>query len=198
MIRFMTDLMRRVLRGLVVVLLVLGLPYAAMAQAPAAPPPGTLKVSVSGDLVTMQAVDVPLDQVLRKLGEVLRTRIGDRTYVVGQLKEANKNRLTPMIRIQEYLIFMLQMAAAFGLGFQVPVVVAVLATLGIASSKTMGRVRKYVWFGIAVGAAVITPSPDVTSMLLLFVPMVLLYEAGLLAARLIERERRQKDEAAGA
>lgn len=119
----------------------------------------------------------------------MRTRLGSETYALAQLKKADVHRLTPMIRIQEYLVFVLQMAAAFGLGFQVPVVVALIATIGIASSRDMARVRKYVWFGIAVAAAIITPSPDVTSMMLLFVPMVLLYEAGLLAARLIERER---------
>lgn len=119
----------------------------------------------------------------------LRTRIGDKTWVVGLLKEADKNRLTPMIRIQEYLVFMLQMAAAFGFGFQVPVVVALLATIGVASAQQMGKARKYVWFGIAIAAAFITPSPDLTSLMLLFIPMVLLYEAGLLAARMIERKK---------
>jgi Sec-independent protein secretion pathway component TatC len=118
----------------------------------------------------------------------LRVRIGGKTYTVGQIREPGRQRLKPMIRIQGYLISMLQMAAAFGLGFQVPVIVALLATIGIASSSDMARVRKYVWFGIAVIAALITPSPDVTSMMLLFIPMVLLYEAGLMAARVIERE----------
>jgi len=97
MIRLMTDLMRSGVRGLVaravvpLVLLMLCVPAAAMGQAPGTAPPGTLKVSASGDLVTLEAVDVPLDQVLRKLGEVLRTRIVIET-VLG--RDLGKTRVT--------------------------------------------------------------------------------------------------------
>ena len=98
-----------------------------------------------------------------------------------------------MIKIQEYLIFILQMAAAFGGGFQVPVIVALIATIGVASAKQMAKARKYVWFGIAVAAALITPTPDATTMMFLMVPMVLLFEAGLIAARIIEKERANTD-----
>lgn len=119
----------------------------------------------------------------------LRVRIDGKTLALGPMREPGHSRVTPMIGIRGYLISMLQMAAAFGIGFQVPVVVALLATIGIATSVDLARVRKYVWFGIAVAAAIITPSPDVTSMMLLFVPMVLLYEVGLMAARFLEKER---------
>jgi Sec-independent protein translocase protein (TatC) len=121
----------------------------------------------------------------------LRVRLGGKTFTVGILKEAGHNRLTPMIQIQEYLIFILQMAAAFGGGFQVPVIVALIATIGVASSKQMAKARKYVWFGIAIAAALITPTPDATTMMFLMVPMIFLFEAGLISARLIERERAQ-------
>jgi sec-independent protein translocase protein TatC len=123
----------------------------------------------------------------------IRVRFGDKTYATSQLRQVGEeNKVQPNIRIGEYMTFVLQMAAAFGVGFQVPVVVALLATIGIATAAQMGAVRKYVWFGICIAAAIITPSPDVTSMMLLFVPMTLLYEAGLLAARIIERERQKK------
>jgi sec-independent protein translocase protein TatC len=70
----------------------------------------------------------------------------------------------------------------------VPVVVAFVAMIGVASAAQMGTMRRYVWFGMAIVAAIVTP-PDVGSMLFLLVPMALLYEVGLIAARFLERER---------
>jgi sec-independent protein translocase protein TatC len=122
----------------------------------------------------------------------IRTRIGPHTYVIGTLRTvADQNTIRPTIRIADYLILVLQMAAAFGIGFQVPVVVALLATLGIVETSRMAQVRRYVWFGIAVVAAIVTPSPDALTLMLLLVPMILLYEVGLFVGRMIERERSQ-------
>ncbi|HON68712.1 MAG TPA: twin-arginine translocase subunit TatC, partial [Phycisphaerae bacterium] len=80
-------------------------------------------------------------------------------------------------------------AAAFGIGFQVPVVVAFLAVLGIFSADEMARFRRHVILIMAIAAAVFTPSPDPFSMMLLLLPMVGLFEAGLFVARRIERSR---------
>ncbi|UCD30431.1 MAG: twin-arginine translocase subunit TatC [Planctomycetota bacterium] len=85
-------------------------------------------------------------------------------------------------------MFVLHLAAAFGIGFQVPVVVAFLASLGIATAGDMARLRRYVWFGMAILSAFITP-PDVTSMLFLLLPMALLFEVGLIVAKFIEKSR---------
>lgn len=124
----------------------------------------------------------------------IRIRFGEKTYSLDRLKETgHRNRITPMITIQDYMIFILEMAAAFGGGFQVPVIVALLATIGIFTAADMARMRRYVWFGIAVFAAFITPSPDAATMLLLYVPMAALFEGGLVAARFIERERRKEN-----
>jgi len=104
----------------------------------------------------------------------------------------HRNKVTPTIRIGDFMMFILQMAAAFGLGFQIPVVVALLTTIGIFSAADMSRARRYIWFGIAALAVLICPAPDANSMILLWVPMVGLFEAGLVAARVIEKERAQK------
>lgn len=119
----------------------------------------------------------------------VRMRVGDKYYSVSHLQEVERvNRVESMISISEYVMFILQLAAAFGVGFQVPVVVAFLATLGIMTAAQMGSMRQYIWFGMAITAAVITP-PDITSMMLLLLPMALLLEIGLFVARLIERRR---------
>jgi len=123
----------------------------------------------------------------------LRIHYGDKTYTIGHLMEtSNQNRLNPMMRLSEYIIFILQLAAAFGLSFQVPVAGAFVATLGIASAAQMAGLRRYIWFTMAIAAAVVTPTTDVTSLCLLLVPMMGLLEIGLLAARLIERGRKDQ------
>lgn len=119
----------------------------------------------------------------------IRMKVGQTVYSVAHLTEVQqRNRIEPMMRISEYIVFALHLAAAFGIGFQVPVVVSFVAVLGIASAAEMGKLRRYIWFGMAIGAAFITP-PDVASMLMLLGPMALLFEAGLIVARVIERRR---------
>jgi Sec-independent protein secretion pathway component TatC len=122
----------------------------------------------------------------------VNVRYGGQAYRFAHLekvREHDRLEVEPMIRMSDYLLLVLGMMAAFGIGFQIPVVVALIATLGIATAKDMAAVRRHVIFAIAIAAAVITPSADLASMLALMIPMVLLFEAGLVAARFIERER---------
>ncbi len=122
----------------------------------------------------------------------MRVRYGGTTYTFGRLQTAGKhNRVVTEIRLSEIVPFTLELAAAFGLGFQVPVVVAFIAVIGVLSSKEMAGYRRHVVLVMAVGAAIITPSPDPFSMTLLLLPMIGLFEAGLFAARAIERSRAQ-------
>lgn len=87
-----------------------------------------------------------------------------------------------MTDIDKYLSFVLTMFIAFGVTFEVPVIVIVLVRLGIVSLETLRSIRAYVIVGAFVVGAVFTP-PDVVSQLLLAVPLWLLYELGLLLAR---------------
>ena len=81
-----------------------------------------------------------------------------------------------------YISFVLSLSLAFGLAFQVPLVVLFLATTGIVPLDQLRRSRRYVIFGIFVAAAILTP-PDVISQLLLAIPMLILFEGALLVAR---------------
>lgn len=83
--------------------------------------------------------------------------------------------------IDSYLSFVLTMFLAFGVTFEVPVVVVVLVRFGIVSVAKLKQIRPYMIVGAFVIAALVTP-PDAMSMLLLAVPLVLLYEAGVFAA----------------
>ena len=85
--------------------------------------------------------------------------------------------------IENYLDFVLMMCLAFGLTFEVPVVVIVLVRMGMVSVEKLKAIRPYVIVGAIVIAAAVTP-PDIMSQLFLAVPLCLLYEVGLLLAPL--------------
>ena len=119
----------------------------------------------------------------------LRMRMSNETRVIRTAPLDRPNMIRPNFSMRSTIQMTLQMAAAFGVGFQVPVVVAFLATLGIASAETMGKSRRVTWFVMAICAAVFTPSGDPGTMLLLLIPMGILFEAGLIAARSIEKRK---------
>jgi len=87
----------------------------------------------------------------------------------------------------------LTMFMAFGIAFEVPIVVVVLARLGIVSIEKLKSFRGYFVVGAFVVAAVVTP-PDVVSQLSLAIPMCILYEVGIWAARIFIRTTKAPDE----
>lgn len=91
-----------------------------------------------------------------------------------------------MTDISHYLDFVLVMFLAFGLCFEVPVAVVILVALGVVGPEALKRNRGYVIVGAFAVSAVVTP-PDALSMILLAVPMCLLYEVGIVAARAVAR-----------
>lgn len=90
--------------------------------------------------------------------------------------------------IGTYLSFVVNMFIAFGVAFEVPIVVILLVRVGFVSVAKLKQVRPYVIVGAFVISAVVTP-PDVTSQLLLALPLCLLYEVGVLVASLIARPK---------
>ncbi|WP_425497244.1 twin-arginine translocase subunit TatC [Luteimonas flava] len=89
-----------------------------------------------------------------------------------------------MTDINAYLNFVLVIFLAFGLSFELPVALVILVLLGWVTTDQLREARGYAVVGVFVLAAVITP-PDVVSQLMLAIPMCLLYEAGIIAARLL-------------
>jgi sec-independent protein translocase protein TatC len=86
--------------------------------------------------------------------------------------------------IDNYLSFVLTMFIAFGVTFEVPIVVVLLVRMNVLTIKKLKEIRPYVIVGAFVISAVVTP-PDVFSQLILAIPLIVLYEAGIIAARLI-------------
>ena len=92
--------------------------------------------------------------------------------------------VTMMTDIDKYLSFVLTMFIAFGITFEVPVVVIVLVRMRMVTLEKLRSIRAYVVVGAFVAGAIFTP-PDVVSQLLLAIPLWLLYEFGLLMARFV-------------
>ena len=90
--------------------------------------------------------------------------------------------------IENYLNFVLTLFLAFGVTFEVPIVVLILARMGVVTIAQLQEIRPYFIVGSFVIAAIVTP-PDVISQLLLAIPMCLLYEVGILAARIFGKPR---------
>lgn len=100
------------------------------------------------------------------------------------ISEVSPASITPAPDIEQYLSFVLTMFVAFGTTFEVPIVVVLLVRFGVVSLQKLKDMRPYAIVGAFVIAAVVTP-PDVTSQVMLAIPMCLLYELGLLAARFV-------------
>jgi sec-independent protein translocase protein TatC len=92
--------------------------------------------------------------------------------------------------IEAYFNFVLGMFLAFGLAFEVPVVVVVLVMTGLVTVEQLREWRGYVVVAIFVVAAIVTP-PDVVSQIALAIPMCLLYEIGLLVAQGVTKRRKE-------
>lgn len=91
-------------------------------------------------------------------------------------------------RVGEYLSLMMKLIFAFGLCFQLPVIMTLLARVGLATSKGMAEKRKYAIVGVFIVAAVFTP-PDPISQISLALPIILLYEISIYMAKWVERKR---------
>jgi sec-independent protein translocase protein TatC len=95
--------------------------------------------------------------------------------------------ITPAPDIEAYLNFVITMFLAFGITFEIPLIQLVLVRSGAVTVEKLKQARSYVIVGAFVIAAVVTP-PDVLSQLLLAIPMCVLYEVGIVAARFVPKK----------
>lgn len=92
-----------------------------------------------------------------------------------------------------YISFVVKMTMAFGIGFEFPLVLVFLQLIGILSPAALRRARRYAIVGIVALVAILTPSGDPFTLLILSVPMWLFYEASILIGVLHERRRRRAE-----
>ena len=100
-------------------------------------------------------------------------------------------------KVNEYLSLVMTLIFAFGLCFQLPVIMTLLARTGLATSEGMAAKRKYAIVGVFIVAAIFTP-PDPISQISLAIPIILLYEVSIQMAKLVEKKRREQEAAAEA
>ncbi|MCR4922878.1 MAG: twin-arginine translocase subunit TatC [Lachnospiraceae bacterium] len=93
----------------------------------------------------------------------------------------------PLFAMDKYLNFLLSFLLPFGVAFELPVVIYMLASHGVVDHKQLSALRKYILLLIVTISAILTP-PDVVSQIMLSVPLYLLYEIGVLVARLCKRQ----------
>lgn len=121
------------------------------------------------------------------------------TYVMPRAWEfflsfENPSASTPIIleaKISEYLSLVLQLTGAFGLAFQLPVIMVIACLLDFVGSNSLKRKRRFAIVLIFIAAAIFTP-PDVISQIALAIPLLMLYEISIALCKLIEKKQIEK------
>jgi sec-independent protein translocase protein TatC len=108
------------------------------------------------------------------------------TYKVGDF-------LMPMLSVGQYVDFCLKFILAFGIVFQLPIVIVFLTKMGIVNPRTLAKNRKYSVLAAFVLAAFLTPTPDIFNQILMAVPMILLYEVGILVSIFLDRKKKRSE-----
>lgn len=101
--------------------------------------------------------------------------------------------LTPMLSVGKYVDFCLKFILAFGVIFELPVIIIFLTRMGVVTPKILSRNRKYAVLLAFVAAAILTPTPDAFNQLLMAVPIIFLYEGGIIASRIFVRRKHEDD-----
>jgi sec-independent protein translocase protein TatC len=97
--------------------------------------------------------------------------------------------LQPILTIGNYVDLCAKLMLAFGLIFQMPLIIMLLARMGIVTPQFLARNRKYAVLINFILAAVLTPTPDAFNMMLMAIPMIVLYEVGIILARIMVKNR---------
>ncbi len=142
--------------------------FPVLAEDPADPAPGTVWIN-RNDMA-------------------LKVATGKDQVFVSDLRRNDAGMVQSQFDLDQYVSFVVGLGFAFGLGFQVPLVVLLLARIGIVSSSQMAGARRIVILIVFVAAAIITPTPDIYNMTLLALPMILLFEVGLMLVRRSEKK----------
>jgi sec-independent protein translocase protein TatC len=104
------------------------------------------------------------------------------TYKVG-------NFMMPLLSVGQYVDFCLKFILAFGAVFELPIIILFATRMGLITTQTLAKNRRYAILIAFIIAAILTPTPDAFNQTLMAVPMIILYEVGILAARIFVRRK---------
>ena len=108
-------------------------------------------------------------------------------YAIAFLLSYARETLQPMITLENHVDFLLKFTLAFGLVFELPLIITLLARMGVVTTKQLSKNRKYAILGAFIAGAVLTPTPDAFNQTLMAGPLILLYEVGIVCARIFGR-----------
>lgn len=112
-------------------------------------------------------------------------------FALGFLLSYKTGTLTPMLSVGAYTDFCLKFILAFGLVFELPIVIVFLTRIGLITTATLRKNRKYALLIAFILAAVLTPTPDAFNQSLMAVPIIILYEVGIIVSRLFPPRSRE-------
>src|SRR5213594_3621259 len=108
-------------------------------------------------------------------------------YAIAFLLSYARETLQPMITVENHVDFLLKFTLAFGAVFELPLVITLLARMGVVTAKQLSKNRKYAILGAFIAGAILTPTPDAFNQTLMAGPLILLYEVGIVCARIFGR-----------
>lgn len=114
-------------------------------------------------------------------------------FAMGFLLTYKTGSLTPMLSVGNYVDFCLKFILAFGAVFELPIVIVFLTRMGIVTPQTLAKNRKYAFILAFVIAALLTPTPDAFNQTLMAVPIMILYEAGIVVSRFFIKGKKHEE-----
>ncbi len=106
--------------------------------------------------------------------------------------------MKPLLTMKEQLTLVLAMMLGFGVVFEIPVIIAFLAMIGLVTPEFLSKYRRHAWIVNVILAALITPTGDPFNLAIMAIPMILFYEIGILVARVVGKKRKEAAEPAPA
>ena len=129
-----------------------------------------------------------IDPDSRSLMIVMPLAGSEDQFEIGSVAVNREGTISQEFRLAEYISFVLILMLAIAIAFQMPLVIVLLGWMGMADRRFLERNRRYALFACAIMGAILTPA-DIVSMVLLFVPLYILYELGILLLRIAPAER---------
>jgi sec-independent protein translocase protein TatC len=114
-------------------------------------------------------------------------------FAINFLLTYKTENIKPMISVGSYIDFCLKFILAFGAVFELPVLMVFLTRMGLVTTDFLAKNRKYAILIAFIISGIITPTPDAFNQTLMAVPMLILYEAGIWASRIINRNKPKKE-----